>query len=61
MAHWLLRERVAVHDDGPANQDEQRRPDQNERTDQVRGHEDRCDREARDAARAGRRRQSSVK
>ena len=61
MAHWLLRRRMAEHDDdGHARiQDEQRQPEQNERADQVRGREDRFDREARDAAHHVRRRESS--
>jgi hypothetical protein len=62
MAHWLLRRRMAEHDDGHARiQDEQRQPEQNESKDQVRGREDRFDREAPDGANRVRPRESSAK
>jgi hypothetical protein len=53
---------MAEHDDdGHARvQDEQRQAEQSERTDQVRGHEGRYDRDARDAAHLVRRRESSA-
>jgi len=61
MAHWLLRRRMAEHDDDRhARTEEQRQPEQNERADQVRGYEDRFDREARDAAHHVRRRDASA-
>ena len=63
MAHWLLRRRMAEHDDdGHARiQDEQRPPEQHARAEQVRSREDRFDREARDAAHHVRRGESSGK
>ena len=63
MAHWLLRRRMAEHDDdGHARrQDEQQQPEQNESKEQVRGREDRFDREALDAAHRVRPRESSAK
>ena len=63
MAHWLLRRRMAEHDDdGHARrQDELQQPKQNESKDQLRGREDRFEREAPDAAHRVRPRESSAK
>ena len=54
---------MAEHDDDghPRMQDELRQPERKEGADQVRGREDRFDRDARDAAHHDRRRESSGK
>ena len=62
MAHWLLRRRMAEHDDdGHARRQDEQQPEQNESKEQVRGREDRFEREALDAAHRVRPRESSAK
>jgi hypothetical protein len=59
MAHWLLRGRMAEHGDGHTRvEDEQRRPEEIRKADQVRGRADRIDRETHEPAKEIRRRET---